>query len=71
MLSRTPEGRGSQPIQRGADRDHHRSEKRVQTPGVGQQSERFPMASPVMRPRGRGGQGYSNMGERGQHGTDG
>ena len=71
MLSRTPEGRGSQPIQRGADRDHHRSEKRVQTPGVGQQSERFPMASPVMRPRGRGGQGYSNMGERGQHGIGG
>jgi len=35
MLSRTPEGKGSQPGQRGADRDHPRSDKRVQTPGGG------------------------------------
>ena len=71
MLSRIPEGRGSQPVQRGADRDHHGSEKRVRTTGVGQQSERFPMVSPVMRPRGRGVQGYSNMVERGQQSTGG
>ena len=70
MLSHTPEGRGSQSGQPGAGRDHPRSDKRVQTPGVGQQSERLPMASPAMRARGRG-QGYFNMGDRGQHGTGG
>jgi len=70
MLSRTPEGRGSQPGQRGAGRDHPRSDKRVQMPGGGPQSERLPMASPAMRARGRG-QGYFNMGDRGQHGTGG
>lgn len=70
MLSRTPEGRGSQPGQRGAGRDHPRSDKRVQTPGGGPQSDRLPMASPAMRARGRG-QGYFNMGDRGQHGTGG
>ena len=42
MLSRTPEGRGSQPGQRGAGRDHPRSDKRVQAPGGGPQSERLP-----------------------------
>ena len=35
MLSHTPEGRGSQPGQRGAGRDHPRSDKRVQAPGGG------------------------------------
>jgi hypothetical protein len=70
MLSHTPEGRGSQPGQRGVGRDHPRSDKRVQTPGGGPQSERLPMASPAMRGRGRG-QGYFNMGDRGPHGTGG
>ena len=70
MLSRTPEGRGSQPAQQSAGRDHPRFDKRVQTPGVGQQSERLPKLSPAMRARGRG-QGYVNMGDRGQHGTGG
>ena len=70
MLSHTPEGRGSQTGQRGAGRDHPRSDKRVQAPGGGPQSERLPMASPAMRARGRG-QGYFNMGDRGQHGTGG
>jgi hypothetical protein len=70
MLSHTPEGRGSQSGHRGAGRDHPRSDKRVQTPGGGPQSERLPMASPAMRARGRG-QGYFYMGDRGQHGTGG
>ena len=70
MLSHTPEDRGSQPGQRGEDRDHPRFDNRVQTPGVGQQSERFPMESPAIRSRGLG-QGYPNMGDRGQYCTGG